>query len=328
MDFFLPFSVKEPGTRMQHAQKVMLIGSCFTEHIGLKMLQGKMTVMQNPQGILFNPASIAHCLEVCLQGRTYTTADLFFLQDTWQHWDFHSRFAHTDAEQAITQMNSSIAEAHTYLLNADWLILSLGSSYQYFTSENAGAAPYGVANCHKAPGSWFRKELLTTDHMLKVLSEQLEQLSRIHPGIKVILTVSPVRHVRDGLAENNRSKSRLLELVHTLTEWLPFCHYFPAYELMIDVLRDYRFYEQDMIHPGSQAVQYIWERFIDTYMEGADKHVLQKVEEIQRALAHRFRFPASEAAHKFRQTLSERMEDMERGFPYIDWSKERLNLQG
>ncbi|WP_157977061.1 GSCFA domain-containing protein [Taibaiella helva] len=300
----------------------MLTGSCFTEHIGGHMAMAKMQVYSNPHGILFNPNSIAGGLQACIKGRRYCDEDLFCHNETWNSWDFHSRFSHTSKEVALSSMNDAIARASAFLAEARWLIITFGSAYQYFTTSQAGKAGYGVANCHKAPGQWFEKKLLDIGHMQETWEQLIASLLAFNPALQLIFTLSPVRHVRDGLIENNRSKARLHELIHTLADRHAHCHYFPAYELVIDVLRDYRFFEQDMVHPNPLAAQYVWEQFVDVYMTAPDRDLLRRIGELAAGAKHRHRFPETGAAVVFRNAMLLKARQLQKAFPYLDLSEE------
>lgn len=320
--FFLPYTVPAVPVPLRHQDKVLLSGSCFTEHIGNRMLERKMQVLSNPQGILFNPMSIAAGLRAGMEGKVYTASDLFYLNETWNSWDFHSRFSHTDREETLNAMNGSTAATAAFLKEAQWLIITFGSAYQYFTTTAAGNAGYGVANCHKAPGNWVEKKLLTQAAMEITWSQLLNDLHQFNPSLQIIFTVSPVRHIRDGLVENNRSKARLLELAHRLTELHTQSRYFPAYELVIDVLRDYRFFDQDMAHPGIQAIQYVWEQFVEAYIAQEDKELLQRIKEITIAMQHKPRFPETAAAAAFKERFWQKVKSLQEQFPYLDLGPE------
>lgn len=313
---------------MRHSDPVMLYGSCFTEHIGSRMEAAKMRVCNNPQGILFNPMSIAAGLRAVMEGRIYSTDAVWYLNETWNSWDFHSRFSHTDREQALAAMNCAVAEAGVFLKEARWLIVTFGSAYQYFTTALAGTAGYGVANCHKAPGQWFDKKLLPLIAMQESWGQLIADLQAYNPSLKLIFTLSPVRHIRDGLVENNRSKARLNELIHSLAERFEACSYFPAYELVTDVLRDYRFYEPDMVHPNNQAAQYVWEQFVQTYMSSEDQYLVQRIAELTRAAQHRHRFPETKAAAAFRESMLQKIRVLEQEYPGMDWRPERAAFGG
>jgi hypothetical protein len=288
------------------------------------MLEGKFHTLVNPQGILFNPMSIASNLEISISKKEYKDADIFLLNGIWNSWDFHSSFSNIDMTAALQAMNESVMNTHTALSKAKCLVVTLGSAYQYFLRAEYTELnkQHGVANCHKAPGKWFDKQLLTIRDMQEKWNQVLASVQSFNPDLKVIFTVSPVRHYRDGLIENNRSKARLLELTHLLVDEHSHCHYFPAYELVIDVLRDYRFYDQDMVHPSSQAAQYVWEQFVEVYMNDESRQLLKRIYEITMASKHVERFPGTSASAKFRQTMLDKAEKLQEEFEWLDIKKE------
>lgn len=324
MDFQLPFTIPAPTANISHKDFAILTGSCFTEHIGKRMLEGKFPALVNPQGILFNPMSIASNLESSISKKEYKDPDIFLLNGIWNSWDFHSSFSNIDMAAALAAMNESVGNTHKALSKAKFLIVTFGSAYQYFLRAEYTELneQHGVANCHKAPGKWFDKQLLAIAEMQEKWKQVLAALQSFNPDLQVIFTVSPVRHYRDGLTENNRSKARLLELTHLLVEEHSNCHYFPAYELVIDVLRDYRFYDQDMVHPNSQAAQYVWEQFVATYMNDETKHLLKHLSEITTASKHVERFPGTEASNKFRKTMLGKAEKLQQEFEWLNLKSE------
>lgn len=324
MDFQLPFTIPDSGVHIAHQDAVVLTGSCFTEHIGKKMLEGKFHTLVNPQGILFNPMSIASNLEISISNKEYKDPDIFLLNGVWNSWDFHSAFSNIDMTAALHAMNESVMSTHAALSKSKCLVVTLGSAYQYFLRAEYTELnkQHGVANCHKAPGKWFDKQLLTIRDMQEKWNQVLTSLQLFNPDLKVIFTVSPVRHYRDGLIENNRSKARLLELTHLLVDEHSHCHYFPAYELVIDVLRDYRFYDQDMVHPSNQAAQYVWEQFVEAYMNDESRHLLKRIYEITTASKHVERFPGTGASTKFRQTMLDKAEKLQAEFEWLDIKRE------
>lgn len=331
MDLILPFNHPPANPSLQHAEKIMLLGSCFTEHIGAKMQTLKIKTLMNPHGILFNPLSIADSIKAYMTGREYTAADLFSLHETWNNWAFHSRFSHTDQETALQEMNRSVATATGFLKEADWLIVTLGSAFQYFVREEVSGhtSPVGVANCHKAPGQWFEKRLLGITEMVSEWQNTIKALQQYNPSLKLIFTISPVRHIKDGLTENNRSKARLIETVHQLVAGSEStCSYFPAYEMVIDVLRDYRFFEQDLVHPNSQAVQYVWEQFVSAYMEKEQQELLRSIAEIVTAAQHRPRFEDTEAHRRFKSAYLKKIKQLQADYPYLELEKECRHFSG
>lgn len=319
MDFQLQVDIGSPSSRLAHHDRLLLLGSCFTEHISSRMEQGGMQLLSNPHGILFNPQSVVHSLHAYLKKKQYTPDDLFYLNEAWHCWDFHSRFSATDPNAALGDMNRSVAQAASSLPKTEWLFLTLGSAFQYYTTAEApGAKEAGraVANCHRAPAQWFRKELLTVETIVTAMEDVLRQVLNANPRLKVVFTISPVRHIRDGVVQNNRSKARLIEAVHQLCERLDPCFYFPAYEIVMDVLRDYRFFDADMVHPNYAATQYVWEQFLQHWMSAETQQIIPLFQELNQARRHRPRFPETEAHRRFRQAYHQKAIALQKAYPY------------
>ena len=256
MEFQVPINIAALPRPIKYGDKLLLVGSCFTEHIGNSLKDWKFDVLQNPNGILFDAASVASSLVSYIEPRGYTTDDLVYFNEVWQSWQHHSRFSHTDREECLKAINASQVRAHQFLKEANWLVITLGSAFSYRLKDGRA-----VANCHRAPAQTFTKHLMTIEEINTALDGCLHQLRYLNPELQIIFTVSPVRHIRDGVVENNRSKARLLEAVHHLVDKFDRLYYFPAYELVIDVLRDYRFYDVDMAHPNYPATQFVLEKF-------------------------------------------------------------------
>jgi len=317
--FQIAVSLPKNESPIAHREQVLLTGSCFTEHIGKRLEQIKMAAMINPNGILFNPLSVARALQSYIDEQMYSPNDLFLQDEIWHCWDFHSRFSHTDPEQTLRQMNDSVMQAAQFIRQTDRLIITLGSAYQYYLKQEN----IPVANCHRAPGTWFEKRLLSIETITETLGNVLSNLQKIRPELSIILTISPVRHLRDGIVENNRSKARLIEAVHLLTESIPACSYFPAYELVIDVLRDYRFYDIDMAHPNYAATQFVWEQFSNTYFGADMQQLADQLQDIATAFNHRPRFPETSAHENFLKSYREKVERLAKDYPYINFDQER-----
>jgi hypothetical protein len=260
VDFLLPISIAEPAEKIRYQQKILLTGSCFTEHIGNYLGDVKFDLLQNPSGILFDPLSVAQSLISYIEGKQYGAADLFFLNELWQSWHHHGIFSDTDQQRCLNRINASQLQAHAFLRSADWLLITLGSAFSYVLKKEQ----MPVANCHRAPADWFSKKLLPVEEILSAFDEVIYRLLEFNPSLKIVFTVSPVRHIRDGVIENNRSKARLIEAVHHFANKFGRIYYFPAYELVIDVLRDYRFYDRDMVHPNYQATGFVLEKFMQS----------------------------------------------------------------
>ncbi|HEX6333832.1 MAG TPA: GSCFA domain-containing protein, partial [Flavisolibacter sp.] len=249
MKFHLQFDIPRLDQPLTHRHRMILTGSCFTENIGEKLRRYKFHVTENPHGILFNPVSVAEGLTDVIENRQYTAADLFYLNEGWHSWKHHSRFSGLTPNEALEKINTSISNTHEFLRQADYLMITLGSAWVYtFTGEATNAVPGNVAaNNHKAPASWFSRRLLAIEEVLRVLDNLIHRLFHFNHKLQIIFTISPVRHIREGVVANNRSKAVLIHAVHHLVDKFERLHYFPAYELVIDDLRDYRFYAEDLV---------------------------------------------------------------------------------
>jgi GSCFA family len=317
MDFHLEFTPKPFDIKINHQHKLLLIGSCFTEQIGSKLSNHKFSVLDNPNGILFNPVSICKSISSYIDNKQYTEADLFYRNECWNSWEHHSRFSKPDIEECLNGINESQSKANTFLKNAGWLLITLGSAFVY-ELENKEV----VANCHKVPTDKFIKRLLTVEDVFAGLQQMIEKTKAFNPGINIIFTISPVRHLRDGFVENNRSKATLIQAVHRLTEKNSNCFYFPAYELVIDDLRDYRFFAEDMVHPNYAATNYVWEKFIATCIDEPSQQLMKEIAVIVAAKNHKPFNPVSEQHKKFLQTNLEKVKKLQLQFPYINFEEE------
>jgi hypothetical protein len=285
----------------------------------------KFSVLQNPNGILFNPVSVKEAIESYIDNKIISINNLFFLNEGYHSWQHHSRFSGTSADDAIKKINTSTQQAHTYLKEADWLVLTYGSAWVYELTGNAANAQPGkiAANNHKAPADWFNKRLLLANEVYEIMSTTIKELKQFNPSIKIILTISPVRHLREGFIENNRSKARLMAAVHDICENFDNTFYFPAYELVIDDLRDYRFYAEDMVHPNYAATNYVWEKFITACIDEPSQQLMQQINEINAALNHKPFNPQSAAHKKFIDVNLKKIAILEKSFTHIDFTKEK-----
>jgi hypothetical protein len=326
MKFRFELNVKKMLWPIHHQHRLFLIGSCFTENIGEKLVSAKFETIENPHGILFNPVSVAKAMDDYIQNRQYTAANLFYYNEAWHSWDHHSRFSGITEADAIDKINKAIAAAHTYLKQADYCFITLGSAWTYELTNNAPGAVTGkvAANNHKGPTDWFQRRLLTAPQVTAVLQQMHAALTAFNPGFKILFTISPVRHLREGAVENNRSKAVLLQAVHDLVDTTDNCYYFPAYELVIDDLRDYRYYAEDLVHPNYQATQYVWEKFVEACTTPAAQKLIADLAEIRLAFAHK-PFNASSAQHqKFLQTYLGKTRLLQQLHPYLNLKKEIL----
>jgi hypothetical protein len=330
MQFMLDIAIPSPPVRINYRDPILLTGSCFTEHIGDNLHGLKFNVLQNPNGIIFDPASVASNLVSYIQNRQYEGKDLFIQNEIWQSWQHHGRFSNTDKEPCLKLINHSQARAHEFLQKAGWLIITLGTSYSYrlsaaapeSVSAGAGAISAEVANCHRAPAQWFKKHLMTIEESSAALDNCVHQLFQFNPGLQIIFTVSPVRHIRDGIIENNRSKARLIESVQQLCQKFDRLHYFPAYEIVIDVLRDYRFYDIDLVHPNYQATAFVLEKFQQHFIDEESQDLMKELGRIMIARKHKAIQPNTIAHKQFLKLHEDRTRDLMHRYPFLDLEEE------
>jgi len=298
MDFHIECTPAPLTHKIHHRHALMLMGSCFTENIGNKLLAHQFNVLQNPNGILFNPVSVQQAIATYVKAICITEHDIFPLNEAWHSWHHHSRFSAITTADIIEKINSSTKAAHAYLRSADFLIITLGSAWVYELTEKApGFNPGKVAaNNHKAPADWFNRRLLDYSESMDILKGIVETLQSFNPGLQIIFTISPVRHLREGFVENNRSKALLISAVHQMVAQYEQCHYFPAYELVVDDLRDYRFYAEDMVHPNYAATNYVWDKFVMACMDDSTRLLMKEINEVNAAMSHR-PFHDQSAAH-------------------------------
>ncbi len=335
MDFRLEFTPRPFQQKINHQQQLLLIGSCFTENIGSKLKYLKFSVLENPNGILFNPISIVQSLHSYIENRQYTAADLFYQNECWNSWQHHSRFSHPDKTVCLQMINESQQAGHNALKTAGWLMITVGSAFVY---ERLGSAAGGhaegddskmvVANCHKVPTDKFNKRLLSPGEIMDAFSTVLKQILAFNPLVKIIFTISPVRHLRDGFVENNRSKATLIQAVHQLVDTYQHLFYFPAYELVIDDLRDYRFYAEDMVHPNYAATNYVWEKFIATCIDENAQQLMKEINSINVAKNHKAFNPLSSAHKKFLQANLQKVIALKSLYPYLNLQEEYIHFGG
>ncbi|MEO6314135.1 MAG: GSCFA domain-containing protein [Chitinophagaceae bacterium] len=330
MDFQLPIKIPALPEPLTYRDNLLLIGSCFTEHIGNKLQELKFNVLQNPNGILFDPQSVAASLVSYIRPTQYTEADLFYLNELWQSWQHHSQFSDIDKNSCLERINHAQQTAHTFLQTANCIIITLGASFSYRLTDQFAAA-HGtaagklgdpVANCHRAPAQWFTKHLMGIEETNAVLDNCIHQLLHFNPALKIIFTVSPVRHIRDGVIENNRSKARLIEVVHNLVNKFDRLFYFPAYELVIDVLRDYRFYDIDMVHPNYPATEFVLEKFTRFGIAEESWQVMEEVKKIVIAARHKAFQPQTNAHKQFLLLHLEKTKELQAKYPFLKLDRE------
>lgn len=326
MQFHLPIQIEKPNQKLSYTDKILLIGSCFTEHIGNSLATVKFSVHQNPHGILFNPESVCDNLLGYIANKQYNEKDLFHLNEVWFSWKHHSQFGDVDKKKCLDNINLSQKKAHKFLKDADWLIITLGSAFVYQLTKQAEMTQLkvgeSVANCHRAPAQWFNKKLIEINEIIALLESCFAELKAFNPKIKIILTISPVRHSRDGVVENNQSKARLIEAVHSVVKANENVYYFPAYELVMDVLRDYRFYDKDLIHPNYMATEFVFEKFVESFIDEPSSNLMAEVKKIVIARKHK-PFQATTSSHlAFLKAYAMQTADLLKRYPTLDLQEE------
>lgn len=309
------------GREITHKEKILMFGSCFSENMGLKLKEGKFDCRINPYGTLYNPLSIARAMEEIICGKVYTAADLTERDGRWHSMMHHSDYSGNSPEDVLEKINSSIRETREELPHTDILILTFGSARVY---ENERGV---VGNCHKFPEVCFSRRLISAREIISTWEGLFLKLKEINPGLRTIITVSPIRHIRDGLTGNSVSKAVLRIAAEELTRENECREYFPSYEIMIDELRDYRFYAEDLVHPTPTAVEYIWEKFSETYLSPHTRQIAAEWRKIEKGLSHRASENNSSGYYDFLNHIMTRIEDFHKKYPYIAVDKELKKCQ-
>ncbi len=319
MDWNTPVSISRQQETITHHHRIMLLGSCFAEHIGSRLKECHFSVDVNPFGILYNPFSIASSLNRLLDATPFVKEDLFQEGNLWHSFAHHSSFSHTNQELCLQQINRRFLPASENLRTIDYLILTWGTAWVYtqFGSQVI------VANCHKLPASYFEHRRLSVEEMCHMWCPLLDRLFSLNSKLKLLLSVSPVRHLQDGVHSNQISKSALMLFTDELCRIYPDrCAYFPAYEIVLDELRDYRFYNIDMVHPSPQAIAYVWEKFSETYFDEETKIVVREWDGLLRALRHRPLIPDKEAYRQFVMQNILKLKNFQRKYTFFDVTEE------
>lgn len=323
MEFRAEFTPKPFPIKIRHTDQLLLVGSCFTEQIGKKLAAHKFNTLENPNGILFNPMSISKTISSYAAGKLYSEEELFFYNELWASREHHTQFSDMKKEAVLQKINDSQRRANEFIKNADWLLLTLGSAFVYEWKDRAAGDEYSnvAANCHKIPTDQFNRRLTAPQEIIAVLQKMIASVRAVNADAKFIFTVSPVRHLREGFIENNRSKAALIQAVHALTNDRDI-FYFPAYELVIDDLRDYRFFAEDMAHPNYAATNYVWEKLVPAVIDEASQLLMKEINEINAAIAHKPFNPASEAHKKFMETHLKKTRSLKERFSYLNLDAE------
>ena len=309
--------LQKAQNQIDYTSRLVLLGSCFSENIGQKFSYFKFRELQNPFGILFHPLAIANLVSRAVLGKVFTEDDVFFHNERWQCYDAHSDLSAVSKESLLNALNDGIEKTANHLKQATHICITLGTAWVYRHTETDAV----VANCHKVPQKQFSKELLSIGEITASLNSIIASVQSLNPNVQFVFTVSPVRHIKDGFVENQRSKAHLIAAVHEVIETAKLkVDYFPSYEIQMDELRDYRFYKEDMVHPNALAVNYIWEKFKLVWItEEAQKTMLQ-VDAVQKGLLHRPFHQKSEQHLKFLKSLDVKISNLQKQFSFMDFS--------
>ncbi|MEL7146754.1 MAG: GSCFA domain-containing protein [Bacteroidota bacterium] len=308
MIFRTEIQLPPPPVAISLSSEIISIGSCFADAMGRRLAQLKLPVTKNPFGVIYNPISILSLINTCLQNpeHGFEAAGYLEREGYWYHDQMHTSI-HADSKIALQKMLSSLTKDISQALKtAHWLIITPGTAHVYLYKENDRL----VANCHKLPGKSFKRHMLTISEITSMFATTYQLLKKLNPGLKILLTVSPVRHIKDTLQVNAVSKSTLLLAANQLQQTFEDVHYFPSYEIMLDDLRDYRFYQRDMIHPSDEAEDYIWSRFSDTYFTDELKAFEKQWTKISKSLSHRPFMQHSEKHQAFLRKILTQLENL------------------
>jgi len=294
---------------------VLTWGSCFADEMAKRMHDMKFWIEANSHGIIFNAASINKAITDVVANKVYEAKDLFKYNDLWHSWHHHGSFSNMDVQQALVKINTSNELFHEKVKEAQLVILTLGTAWIYHLREQN----IDVANCHKVQGFSFDKRLQSVSTIKNALQDGIQKLKQLNPELNILLTVSPVRYLKDGIVENSRSKSHLLCAVHEIVDANAQCYYFPAYELMVDDLRDYRFMAADMAHPSLEATDYIWEKFIATYLTDSDKTCLSAIKSFTQLSSHKPLHTGTSEFYAWQDKCSKLEVGLKLRYPHLCW---------
>ncbi len=316
MNFRTEISIPTAMNKIQHPDVIFLIGSCFAENMAQKLVNAGFSVLHNPLGELYNPLSIQAAVELITGRRTLDEGDLLFRDGLWHSFYHHSSFSCRQKQELLTKMEQSFTKTKDFLKKARWAMITLGTAFVYRYKPSGRI----VANCHKVPASQFERFRLSVNQITEALQATFELLHTLNPELRMVLTVSPIRHLKNGMAENQRSKAALILAVSQMIAESDHAEYFPAYEIMMDDLRDYRFYADNLTHPSQAAVQYIWEKFAETYFSAECKKAVADMEKLHQALNHRPLHPDSESFLRFIRGQLENLKRLKTQYPHIDFT--------
>ncbi|CAM4108809.1 GSCFA domain-containing protein [Gillisia limnaea] len=318
MQFRTQFSIDSQEPKIDHTSRIFLTGSCFVENIGAKLDYYKFQNLQNPFGILFHPAAIEKFITNAVNENQYSREDIFFHNERWHCFDAHSALSSPDEVALLKSLNRNLQKTREYLQESTHVIITLGTSWVYRNMSSAET----VANCHKLPQKNFSKEITGVEQIYNHLKSTISAIKRVNSQAEIVFTISPVRHLKDGVIQNQRSKAHLIAALHKVMETqgkYGLASYFPAYELMMDDLRDYRFYTEDMLHPNDTAIEYIWQKFVDSRISPESVPLLKEIESIQKSLKHKAFNSDSESHKNFRKSLETKIHQLQKKYPHLNF---------
>jgi hypothetical protein len=313
MNFRTEVNITPPEQQISYRSNILSMGSCFTENIGEIMKELQFRIEVNPFGVNYNPSSVARNLWTLMNAKEYSPDDVHSDGDRWFSFDHHSDFSNRDRDACLENINTRIRESRKNLDKTDFLMLTWGTAWVYVYKKTANV----VSNCHKVPAREFSRHLLTVNQVVDTCTKLFAAIRQTNPGLRIILTVSPVRHWKDGPQLNSVSKSTLVLAAYRLSEMFSYCDYFPAWEIAMDDLRDYRYYGEDLVHPNSQMVNYLWEKFTGAWLDEESKGIMKKIGKLVNAMKHR---PFDQDSEKHRVFLEKQLEatrSLGREFPFL-----------
>ncbi len=318
-----PFRTKIeiPGSKFQisHSTKSLLIGSCFADNIGSNLKKYKFPVEHNPFGVLYNPVSIKNNLEILISKKQMAESDLYYYNDQWISFNHYSAFSNQDKKECIRKINDWIKKASEFLSESSYLFITFGTAWVYEFRKTGKI----VANCHKIKASEFKRYLLDLGDIVDGYTDFYKKLKEFNPGIKIIFTVSPIRHWKDGAEMNQVSKSILLLAIYELRKKIPELEYYPSYEILMDELRDYRFYASDMLHLSETAIDYIWNKFVSTYIDAKSKVIIREIEKLNKAINHKPFNINSKPYQEFIKVQLKYIQELGKKYPVLNFDEER-----
>jgi hypothetical protein len=319
MNFRTEIILDPAGQKISCNDPTMLIGSCFSASIGERLDSGYFPVMVNPFGTVYNPVSVLAVLKRIATNKRYELNELYNNKGIWLSFDHNTEFSSDNSELTLGRINEALAGGTIFLSKTKYLFITFGTA-RIYRFRNTGAI---VSNCHKIPDSEFTKELLSPDQIISEWEAFLPEFYRKFPGITIVFTISPVRHWKDGALMNQLSKSTLFLAVKDLMHLFPSAGYFPAYELFMDDLRDYRFYADDLLHPSEAGIDYVWEKFTGAYFDDATRQLWNEAARIRKAVRHKVPETGTAAIKDFAKVMLEKISRIEALMPLADFSGDK-----